>query len=149
MSNDNLTTPPNKSVVASETRQRFTYDKIKQALLDNYGIISDAARQLGCSRWTIHDRIKEYPDLKQVQEEGRQKIVDLAEAALVEKIKSGDITAIIFTLKSVGARRGWIEAQYQRNINLNVNTDLSAMPAEALDNLLAQMDKDNQAGEWE
>lgn len=69
------------------------------------GNISYACKKTGLSRQTIYNWQNEDKEFKAEMEkciqEGKSSIADLAEEALVKKIKEGNITAIIFTLKSL------------------------------------------------
>ena len=41
-----------------------------------------------------------------------RELLDMVESALIQKIKDGNLTAIIFYLKTKGQGRGYIERQY-------------------------------------
>ena len=88
---------------------RLSKKKIKAALEQNNGNVSAAARALNCTRKTLYNHINEDEKLKALLEDARENLVDLAEEHLVKNIKDGDTTAIIFTLKTRGAERGWSE----------------------------------------
>jgi len=88
----------------------------KKAFLDSYqktlGNITLSCQIIGITRnafykWTKEKEFKEAFDSIEPDE----LIIDLAESALLEKIKSGDTTAIIFTLKTKGKKRGYVEKQ--------------------------------------
>ena len=73
------------------------------------GSISTASRNIGVSRqivyeWRRQDKIFDL-EVKEAVNEGKELLADLAESALVTKIKNGDITAIIFTLKNLRKER--------------------------------------------
>jgi len=64
--------------------------------------ISYAARKVGISRSTIYRWLKDYQRFKKevdiVLDDGRKQLTDNAEMALLNKIKKGDMRAIIFFL---------------------------------------------------
>lgn len=91
---------------------------ICEALEKSCGIVSDAAKMLGCNRSTLHKWIKHDDELKAAQDDSRDSIVDIAESELIKKAKAGDITANIFILKTLGKSRGYIE-----NSQFNVSHD--------------------------
>jgi hypothetical protein len=71
------------------------------------GNISLVCKLSGVSRQTVYNWTKEDEEFSQAIEyakvEGKIEIADIAELGLIDKIKSGDITAIIFTLKNLRA----------------------------------------------
>ena len=80
-----------------------------QAVTEAGGTLTTAARKLGCARCTVHEYLQRYPALKDVLSEARESSVDLAESKLMEAIEAGNITAIIFFLKTRGKSRGYSE----------------------------------------
>lgn len=89
----------------------LTVKQIEHAIKQTAGNVSAAARALGVSRSTVNRRIAESPVLKQLVEDTREELVDVAESALRREVLAGNITAIIFTLKTQGKKRGYIERQ--------------------------------------
>ncbi len=69
------------------------------------GSISTASRNLGISRQTIYEWRKQDRqfdnDVVEAVKDGKSFLADLAESSLVTRIKNGDTTAIIFTLKTL------------------------------------------------
>ena len=82
---------------------------IENALKSAAGNVSYAARELGVSRSTLYRRINESPTLQQSLVDSREELVDIAESALKNEVLNGNITAIIFTLKTLGKDRGYVE----------------------------------------
>ena len=89
--------------------QRFTEEQVAQAVMEAGGILTTAARRLGCASCTVYEYIERFPALKHVLTEARESSVDLAESKLIEAIKNGNLTAIIFFLKTQGKSRGYTE----------------------------------------
>ncbi|MBR9804614.1 hypothetical protein GYB59_24275, partial [bacterium] len=89
---------------------------IVAALQKANGIVTGAAIALGCSRQTLHRWISESDSLKDECDSAREQLIDIAESALLKKIKKGDIAAIIFCLKTQGRNRGYSE---RHEINLS------------------------------
>lgn len=89
----------------------FSIDTVKEALIKANGKVSEAAKKLGVSVPTVYNYIDRYPELKEIRQNAVEALIDLAESALEKKIKRGDTTAIIFTLKTQGKNRGYIERQ--------------------------------------
>jgi hypothetical protein len=88
---------------------RLTVDQIENALNAKAGNISEAAKAMGVSRSTFHRRISESPRLQEVLSDAREAMVDIAESALKREVLNGNIAAIIFTLKTQGKQRGYVE----------------------------------------
>ena len=91
--------------------EKYTTAQMIEALREKHGNLSAAARFLGCSRNTISRYIKIYPTVKAVADEERETLIDFAENQLFKQVQEGNITAIIFTLKTIGKSRGYVERQ--------------------------------------
>jgi len=91
--------------------EKYTSDKMIKAIREKHGNLSAAARLLGCSRNTIARYIELYPTVKAVADEERETLIDFAENQLFKQVQDGNITAIIFTLKTIGKSRGYVERQ--------------------------------------
>jgi len=70
-----------------------------------------AARLLNCTRNTVYRYIENYATVKAAYEEQRETLIDFTEDQLFKQVKAGNITAIIFTLKTIGKHRGYVERQ--------------------------------------
>jgi len=81
------------------------------AIQDAKGILTVAARKLGCSRTTVYRYMTRYPTIKDAYEEANESNIDFVETKLMEQIGKGNITAIIFFLKTKAKHRGYIERQ--------------------------------------
>jgi len=92
-------------------KEKFTAIQIIDALREKHGNLSAAARFLGCDRHTISRYIRLYPSVKSVADEERETLIDFAENQLFKQVQDGNITAIIFTLKTIGKSRGYVERQ--------------------------------------
>lgn len=92
-------------------RKTFTANQIINAIRKAEGNLSEASRILGCSRTTVHRYVNEYPTVADAYAEENDKAIDVAEGALMQAVKDGNITAIIFMLKTKGKHRGYVERQ--------------------------------------
>lgn len=75
------------------------------------GNISAIARRIDVWRRTVYLYQEKWPEVKEAIEEEREALLDFAESQLFKQIKSGNIAAIIFTLKTRGKERGYVERQ--------------------------------------
>jgi len=70
-----------------------------------------AAKRAGVGYATVKRYVAEFPSVAQAVVDAKEGMLDFAEGKLMEKIKAGDNTAIIFYLKTQGKARGYIERQ--------------------------------------
>jgi hypothetical protein len=89
--------------------ERFSVEQIEAALRASAGIRSAAAVKLGCSPTTIANYLERYPALREVEAEILDQNLDLAETKLLTAIRDGNLTAVIFYLKTKGKARGYTE----------------------------------------
>ncbi len=90
---------------------KFTVKQVIKAIHATHGIKMAAARRLGCNRQTIYNYAKKYPTVQAACDEAAEEFLDLAESRLHEAVDRGMWPAIAFTLRTVGARRGYLERQ--------------------------------------
>src|SRR5215217_1792877 len=87
----------------------LTAETIAEALQASHGVMADAARRLGISRNTLYLRCHADPVVEAARTEAREVFIDLAESELYKLVASGNPSAIIYTLRTVGHARGWRE----------------------------------------
>lgn len=90
---------------------KYTAEQVIEAVRKNKGILTLVARDLGCTRQTIHNYVNRYPTIAAAVEDERESLLDMAEGKLFDQVNKGNITAIIFTLKTLGKHRGYVERQ--------------------------------------
>lgn len=81
------------------------------AIQEANGLISVAARRLGCSRQAIYDAARKHKKVQVAIDDARERTTDLAESQLFQQINEGNTTAIIFYLKTQAKQRGYVERQ--------------------------------------
>lgn len=95
------------------------FDKKKQ-LIENLrickGIIANACEVVGVSRGTFYNWCKEDEEFKARVDEINEDTLDFVESKLLENIKKGEVTSIIFYLKTKGRNRG-----YQEKAEIDIN----------------------------
>ena len=91
------------------TYRKYTRQQVIDALAESMGMISPAARTLGCSRNTITTYMKEYPEIAEAIEDANEEVNDIAELKLLDAIKRGEAWAIRFRLKTKAKNRGYVE----------------------------------------
>ena len=86
---------------------------IIDALRKTNGNLTLAGQLLGCTREAVRLRVNRFPEIKQVLDESRESVIDVAEGALQRAVLNGEGWAIAFTLKTIGKRRGYVEKTEQ------------------------------------
>ena len=86
-----------------------TAQKIIDALKESSGLLTQVAKKAGVSYTTVWRYTQEYPSVAEAVREAKEALLDFTEGKLYEQIKSGNLTAIIFYLKTQGKGRGYIE----------------------------------------
>ena len=114
-------TPPNSSN-SSPKKERgghrhYKTAEIVDALKATGGMVYMAARKLGCDPSTINIRAKKSPEIQAAIDNARGDMLDMAEHELKKAVRGGDMTAIIFTLKTIGKGRGYVERVEQTGAN--------------------------------
>lgn len=86
---------------------QFTKEQVEQALIEQKGMVSYAARTLCCTPQTINNYIRLYPELEDIKRFARMEIVDAAEIALMKGIAEGNAACIVYALSQLGRDRGY------------------------------------------
>ncbi len=89
--------------------EKYTVEDMALALDACNGFVSVAARSLKCSPKTVRNYLAKYEELQAVREEARERWKDVAESQLMRKVRDGNLTAVIFTLKCIAKDRGYVE----------------------------------------
>ena len=85
---------------------------ISNKITEKRGNLSAVARAFGKSRtWLYNNLNDKYPELWDVVKEARESLIDDAESELQKQMFKGNITALIFFLKTQGKVRGYVERQ--------------------------------------
>ena len=66
---------------------------------------------MGCTTTTLYRYLECYPDLKDVLSDARESAIDFVESSLMKAIEGGNVTAMIFYLKTQAKHRGYVERQ--------------------------------------
>jgi hypothetical protein len=98
-------------------------EELIDALIRCDGIASEVAKTVKVTARTVRRRIQEDEELKAVQKECQDKLVDLAESELRKAVQAGSIKAILFTLQTWGRDRGFgrelrIDASVEQRANV-------------------------------
>lgn len=115
---DTQTPPSPTSPTPKKGKYRhYKTAEIIEALKATGGMVYMAADKLGCNPSTIHVRAKTSPEIQAAIDNARGDMLDMAEHELKKAVRGGDMTAIIFTLKTIGKHRGYVERVEQTGAN--------------------------------
>lgn len=82
-------------------------ERIIQALYNNDGLVTRAAREVGCDPDTIWKRAKKVKAVQQAIDKSREGIIDEAETQLFQAVRAGERWAVNFALATIGKSRGY------------------------------------------
>lgn len=88
-------------------KRRWTDAELERAITRSCGFVTHAAIRLGMSRSNLYHRISASERLQGVLRDAREEMADLAEHMLRLKVFDGDWLAIQYTLRTLGASRGY------------------------------------------
>ena len=95
---------------------------LKKAFIDAYranmGNATEASKAVGIHRTTYRRWYNADPEFAALVDEVKEEQIDLAESELRKLVKRGNITAVIFTLKTIGKERGYIERTETETYNM-------------------------------
>lgn len=89
--------------------ERYTTKQVIDALQATKGMVSLAAKKLGCEPNTIRNYIARHSTVAEACKEIREATVDIAELKLFTAIQNGEAWAISMYLKTIGRDRGYID----------------------------------------
>ena len=96
----------------SKHKRETKKEAFLSVLFNSEGNISKSCIKSNISRTSVYQWINEDVDFKDRVEQVGDELLDMVESALIQKIKDGNLPAIIFYSKPQGQGRGYIERQY-------------------------------------
>ncbi len=84
-------------------------DMVERIIVEEYGLKTRICQRLNITMQTFTFMLERHEQLQKAFHIARDRILDIAESALVEKVKAKDIVAVTFLLKTVGKSRGYSE----------------------------------------
>ena len=113
--------------------QRYTPEEVTDALNRSKGMVTVAARLLGCVPNTVQAYIDRYDEVREARNQEREAMTDVAELALYKAIQGGEAWAVCFYLKTQGKSRGYVERQEQWHSGSIVQEHRGAVTIQAVD----------------
>ena len=83
--------------------------KIAQLYQKKAGNVAATCAAIGCSRAAFYKWRDKSQRLKEMLDEVDESLIDYAESKLMENIDAGEVTSLIFFLKTKGKNRGYVE----------------------------------------
>ena len=92
-------------------KPKWTTKQVIDAIYEANGIVTEAARILGCDRGTIYDRAKRNKKVKAAMDDANDAVLDKAEGCLIGLIDSIEhkdhFSAVRYLLRTKGRKRGY------------------------------------------
>lgn len=110
-----------------------------EAVKGSKGFVTTIAKRLGCGRGNVYALMNKYPTVNQAVLDEREQLKDFAEGKLFEQIQDGNMTGIIFYLKTQAKDRGYVERQEMEHSG-EVNLQIDATVNRALDKIYGDND---------
>lgn len=98
--------------------KHISFDKVAEVYSKKAGNVGATAKALNITRSTLISWRKAFPELAEKMRDVDEALLDFSESKLLQQIDAGNITAIIFHLKTKGRSRGYVE-QIDSNVNVN------------------------------
>ena len=98
--------------------RRITDTEIAKVYEKKLCNISATCSALGINRLTFYRRREKSKTLQKLLEEAEESLLDWAETKLISHIEDGDITTLLFFLKTKGKKRGYVE-KVESDLNIN------------------------------
>lgn len=89
--------------------KKVTIDQIAKAYEKKGGNVSATCLALGMSRQCFYTRKEKSKELRERLDEIDEALLDFAESKLIQHINDGNLTALLFFLKTKGKKRGYVE----------------------------------------
>ena len=104
----------------------------------SHGIVSFACQQVGITRACYYKWRENDPKFREKADEIEEETIDHVESKLYSAIDKGELTAIIFYLKTKGKKRGYVEKAEQ---SISVKEERTEMSREEIIDELERLEK--------
>jgi predicted transcriptional regulator len=108
------------------TAERHSAKQMARALRETRGMISNAARLLGCTQDMVRKYIEKYETVRKALVEARTDTLDKVEDRLITEAIIGEPWAVQFYLKHQGRDRGYGD---EKRVDVRVKQDAPALAA--------------------
>lgn len=108
---------------------QLTTDKVIPVIYEQYGNLAAVARKLGTSRQHMYTFVNQHATVQQALADARESMIDNAESSLYKQALDGNVTALIFFLKTQGYHRGYTERQHH-TIDMTIRQEAERLAQE-------------------
>src|SRR5690606_20957079 len=108
-SSSKIATRGTRDILVERTNGTLKKRKLLDALNQSMGIVSIACQRAGVGRTTFYRWLRSDPKFSREYQDILDIALDFVEGKLLENIADGDVTSIIFYLKTKGKHRGYTE----------------------------------------
>ena len=109
---------------ALESPSKLNFDEVKHALTASHGFLSMASRRLQCSPGTLKKYIEKYDSLREHLYWIQERVKDLAEFRIMQKINEGDTDMLKFFASRKMADRGYTDRKEIHATNTEIKLNL-------------------------
>lgn len=121
-------------------RKRYSIEKVAETYRKKACNITSTCIALKWSRTTFYTYREEDEKLNEALTNVEEELIDFSESKLMEQISEGNLTAIIFHLKTKGKKRGYIEGVEVEDKRAS-DLDLSGLSDEEIATVMALLKK--------
>lgn len=82
-------------------------ERIKVEIIKYRGNLTKVAQAMKCARFSLNRIVNTNPDVKEILDDARERLIDEVEDAFTKRACQGDVTACIFFLKTRARDRGY------------------------------------------
>lgn len=109
--------------------KKIPFDQVASVYAKKAANVSATCTALNIDRSTFISWRTKYSELDKLLTEVEESLVDFSESKLLEQIQDGNLTAIIFHLKTKGKKRGYVE-QIEQKVDINPFDELMKMASQ-------------------
>ena len=92
-------------------KRLYSQKRFIEAIKGSGGIVSKIADRVGCTWHTARSYIDTYPNIKAAYDDERERVLDMAESALIKSVTEQEAWAVKYYLSTIGKQRGYVERQ--------------------------------------
>ncbi|WP_288615086.1 hypothetical protein [uncultured Victivallis sp.] len=95
--------------------RKFPRQKVLKAIKDSGGVKLLICQRLGCDRGTLDRYLANDPIIRKAYEDEQEELCDVVESKIIQRIKEGCDSMIMFFAKTKMKHRGYVERQEMEN----------------------------------